>query len=406
MAVIMWKCPNCGGSMKFNPSSQDFECEYCMSHFTEEELKAQAEILKEKERQVPVDDAADGNAGAAGVADGNTGDTGSGAMDGNAGDPGVGMADEKNQAQKAEEKVDAKGEKQAKPVVQMLYTCPSCGAEIVTDETTAATRCFYCQNPVVLQGRLEGAYEPQKILPFAIDQAKAKSMFTDWIKKKRYVPSDFYSPSQIKNMTGVYFPYWLYSCKIDGKLEAQGRKVRTWRTGDMEYTETQMYQVNREGHMNVDNLTRNALKKADKQLVEGVMPFKPDQIKPFSMEYLTGFMAEKRDMERETFEQEVTAEVKNFARSSLLNNVSGYNSVSPTVQREDIRDAKWEYALLPVWTLTYKGKNDGKIYYYACNGQTGKISGKLPVDSKKLGILFLEVFVPLFAILLTVGYFI
>ena len=59
MAVIMWKCPNCGGSMKFNPSSQDFECEYCMSHFTEEELKAQAEILKEKEKQVPVDDAAD-----------------------------------------------------------------------------------------------------------------------------------------------------------------------------------------------------------------------------------------------------------------------------------------------------------------------------------------------------------
>ena len=39
MAVIMWKCPNCGGSMKFNPSSQDFECEYCMSHFTEEELR-------------------------------------------------------------------------------------------------------------------------------------------------------------------------------------------------------------------------------------------------------------------------------------------------------------------------------------------------------------------------------
>ena len=401
MAVIMWKCPNCGGSMKFNPSSQDFECEYCMSHFTEEELKAQAEILKEKEKQVPVDDAADGE----------TGDSGAGTADGNAGASRDGMADEKSQSQK----VDGKGENtgkaesesvQRKPAVQMLYTCPSCGAEIVTDETTAATRCFYCKNPVVLQGRLEGNYEPQKILPFAIDEAKAKAMFTDWIKKKRYVPSDFYSPDRIKSMTGVYFPYWLYSCKIDSQLEAQGRKVRTWRAGNVEYTETQMYQVNRDGHMNVDNLTRNALQKADKQLVEGVMPFKPDQIKPFSMEYLTGFMAEKRDMEQETFEQEVTAEVKNFARSSLLNNVSGYNRVTPTVQREDIRDAKWEYALLPVWTLTYKGKKDRKIYYYACNGQTGKISGKLPLDSKKLWILFLEVFAPLFAILLTVGYFI
>lgn len=363
MAVMMWKCPNCGGSMRFNPSSQDFECEYCMSHFTEEELKAQAEILKEKEEAVSVSQEMDGS-----------------------GTEGTKKA--------AEEEF-----------VQMVYTCPSCGAEIVTDETTAATRCFYCQNPVVLQGRLEGSYKPQKILPFAIDQAKAKAMFTDWIRKKRYVPSDFYSPEQIKNMTGVYFPYWLYSCQVDGKLEADGRKIRTWQTGNIQYTETQTFQISRQGQMNIQNLTRNALKKADKQLVEGVMPFQEKQMKPFSMEYLTGFLAEKRDMEKEVFEDEVKEEVQIFAKNSLLNSVSGYNSVTPVVQQADIRNGTWEYALLPVWTLTYKGKQDGKIYYYVCNGQTGKISGKLPVDSKKLGILFLEVFIPLFALLLTVGYF-
>ena len=32
----------------------------------------------------------------------------------------------------------------------LVYICPSCGAEVVTDATTAATFCYYCHNPVVL----------------------------------------------------------------------------------------------------------------------------------------------------------------------------------------------------------------------------------------------------------------
>ena len=47
----------------------------------------------------------------------------------------------------------------------------------------------------------------------------------------------------------------------------------------------------------------------------------------------------------------------------------------------------------------------GKIYYFALNGQTGKICGKLPVDRKKIIILFFSVFLPLFLLLMTGGYF-
>ena len=48
----------------------------------------------------------------------------------------------------------------------VIYNCPSCGAEIVTDATTAATFCYYCHNPVVLGKRLEGKYLPNKVIPF------------------------------------------------------------------------------------------------------------------------------------------------------------------------------------------------------------------------------------------------
>ena len=44
----------------------------------------------------------------------------------------------------------------------------------------------------------------------------------------------------------------------------------------------------------------------------------------------------------------------------------------------------WKYLLVPVWVLTYRGKND-KIYYYAMNGQTTENQRGTPCSDKKEG---------------------
>ncbi len=31
MALMSYKCPNCGGGLVFDPDSQKFQCEYCLS---------------------------------------------------------------------------------------------------------------------------------------------------------------------------------------------------------------------------------------------------------------------------------------------------------------------------------------------------------------------------------------
>ena len=38
MAVVAYKCPNCGAPLEFSPESQKFECSFCGSSFSEEEL--------------------------------------------------------------------------------------------------------------------------------------------------------------------------------------------------------------------------------------------------------------------------------------------------------------------------------------------------------------------------------
>lgn len=348
MAVITYKCPNCGGDLQFNPEHQDFHCQYCMSDFAEAAL---------------------------------------------------------NQGQPADTAEQTESEAAADPAAEaVMYNCPSCGAEIVTDDTTAATFCYYCHNPVVLSGRLSGTYNPDFVVPFKIDREKALAIFKQWIGRKKYVPKAFYNQNQIEKLSGIYFPYWLYNCQVEGRLEANARKIKTWVTGNVEYTQTEQFDVIREGNMTIDNVTRNALKKSNRVLVESVLPFEMDQLKPFQMSYLSGFQAEKRDMEKVDLSTDVENEVRQFASDKLRSQVSGYNALDIRDQSAAIRNSQWQYALMPVWTLTYRDPSTGKMYYFACNGQTGKICGELPVDKSRLAMLFATIAIPMFIFLMIVGY--
>lgn len=335
MPVITYKCPNCGGELKFDPGTQQYECEYCMSHFNQEEMEAA--------------------------------------------NPQSGRAQEGRQ----EEKSSHASEEGA-----AVYTCPSCGAEIVTDDTTAATFCYYCHNPVVLSGRLSGEYLPDKVIPFAATREKAVEKFLEYVHKKKFVPRGFFSKDQIEKITGVYYPHWVYEARAEGQMSAEATNVRVWRGGDIEYTETSYYEIERAGSLQFHEYIRNALKKNDRTLAEGVQPFDVSGIKDFHMGYLSGFMAEKRDLEKKELQEEARQDIREFSEKLLRETISGYTSVIPRNAHIDIERESWEYVLLPVWVLTYRSRN-GEIYYYTMNGQTEKICGKLPVDYGKLGILFL-----------------
>lgn len=370
--TITFKCPNCGGGLKFDPEKQKYDCEYCLSEFTQTELESlspkTARDQTIREEPIPEELIKETPASAAKQASGPSA--------------------------------------AADSASAVLYTCPSCGAQIVTDETTAATFCYYCHNPVILSGRLKGEYHPDYVIPFAIDREKAENVFTNWMKKKRYVPKAFYTQEQIQKISGVYFPYLMYSCEVDGGLEAKGTRVRVWVSGNMQYTETQTYDVSRKGIMDVNHVVRGALKKANRELVEGILPYDMKKLEPFSMGYLSGFVAERRDMEKVDFSEEVKNEVRQFARDSLRNSVNGYDSVTVGQSQANLLNERWDYALLPVWTLTYHDQAKDTMYYFTINGQNGRVCGKLPVDKKKLFLLFVEIFLPVLLLMLLMGYFI
>ena len=360
MAVISFKCPNCDGELIFDPATQSYKCEYCVSTFTQEELD-NMEREESTEKKL-------------GASSGYMGEMHDGGVD---------AVDARGQSAATESQADA-----------VMYTCPSCGAEIITDATTAATFCYYCHNPVILGGRLSGEFLPDKIIPFEITKEQAIQKFLEYVGKKKFIPRAFFSKQQIESITGVYFPYWNYSADVENMLQAEARNVRSWTTGDIRYTQTKYYHVSRHGTVSLTNMTENALQKANAELARGVMPYNFERMQDFNMGYLSGFMAEKRDIEKESLENQMQELAKKYTDTMMRDTIK-YSSVHVENSQMRFRGEDWAYCLLPVWTITYKGR-DGKIYYYSMNGQTGEVCGKLPVDHKKLALVSSGVSVAIF----------
>ena len=120
------------------------------------------------------------------------------------------------------------------------------------------------------------------------------------------------------------------------------------------------------------------------------------------MPYLSGFLAKKRDIEREQLGEEVRKRMLGYSEQLLRGTVYGYDTVNVMENELDIHASHWEYSLLPIWILTYQGK-DGKTYTYAMNGHTGKIYGELPISFARLGILQGAIALPLTAFLTWLG---
>ena len=331
MSVVQYKCPNCGGGLIFDAVKQDFICEYCDSVFKEQDFFGSDRKLDSE------------------------------------------MSDQENTSEYEN---------------ALLYSCPSCGAEIITDETTAATTCYYCSNPVVLSGKLSGALKPDYIIPFKIDKKTAIDKFKSFCGKKKFLPKNFLSDSRLEEIKGVYFPYWYIDCDANGSLNATSTQIRSWIVGDIKYTETTIMGHFRQGNMKIRNMPETALKSKDRDLMKYVCPFDCVDFVPFSMSYLSGYFAEKRDIEKDEIFQQSVDKIKSYSAEKLKSSI---NSTGINIKNSQINvgESQWRYNLLPVWVLNYK--HGDKNYIYALNGQTGSLYGELPVSKKKLATLFAAV---------------
>ncbi|MBR2459758.1 MAG: TFIIB-type zinc ribbon-containing protein [Clostridia bacterium] len=348
--TLAYNCPNCGAELYFDADKQKMCCEFCESEFTTDEL--------------------------AGT--------------------------------NAHESAEAARINRDEYCAHMNeYECPNCGAEIVADENTAADICAYCHSPIVLKGRLSGQMRPDKVISFKYGKEEAVNRFVDFAKKKWFAPKDFKSHKHAEMLVGIYYPFWVTDADTDSTLEANATKVRVWRRGNVEYTETSRYRVYRRGNIHFEDIVTSAYSEADKKMLEGILPYPSDALVPFDATYLSGFTAKKRDIERASLTEEVRGRMNEYAEKLLRDTIGGYSTVNVDRKQVSVMSSHWEYSLLPIWLLTYTPpKKDGKkkkVYTYAMNGHTGKIYGEIPISFGKVAAFCSAVFAVAAPIIAMIG---
>lgn len=346
-SILEYKCPNCASDIKFDSSSQKFKCESCDASFTEEELNTIHDFEQ--------------NFGDESSFNWEKTETNAGEMSG-----------------------------------MNEYICESCAAHLAVDETTAASECPYCGSPIIMKGQLAGMNTPDCVIPFKLDKKAAGEALKAFCKGKPLLPSSFVSDNKIKEMKGVYVPFWLFDCDADANIVYDATKVRHWSDSNYNYTETRHYNVYRSGNIGFADIPVDGSSKMDDAYMDGVEPYNYADMTEFNPGYLLGYMADKYDVTAEDSFPRAETRVKNSTEDAFRSTVVGYTSVVPKMSNIRAEKGKYKYALLPVWMLN--SKYNGEMYTFAVNGQTGKVSGKLPIDKKKFWLYFAGIAAAIIAI--------
>lgn len=351
--ITNYQCPSCTGPLHFASGSGKLECEYCGADY---EVQVIEQLYADKEQAAAAAPEPQWDVSMAG---GNWSE---------------------------EEAAHLKA-----------YSCPSCAAELICDDTTTATSCPYCGNPTVVPGQFTGMLKPDYVIPFKLDKQAAIAALKKYYKGKKFLPSAFAAGNHIEEIKGIYVPFWLFDGQSDANMRFRGTIVHKYTRGDEEITTTEHYRVARRGNILFERVPVDGSSKMPDAHMDAVEPFDYTALTPFSSAYLPGYLADKYDQDAATCVERANSRIKTSTERAFTDTARGYTSLIPEYTDIRLQQGTVKYALMPVWMLSTKWA--GKDFLFAMNGQTGKLIGDLPVDWRKFWTWFAGISVPLMAIL-------
>lgn len=361
---VSYKCLCCGAPLNFAPGAQKVTCEYCG---TELEVKTVEEMFAKKEE-----------AAAAAQA-----------------------------AKEAKWDTAAAGNEWEKEEAEMMkaFTCSSCGAEIVCDGNTMATECCYCGNPTMLPSRFDGMLKPDFVIPFKKTKEEAVAALKQFYEGKKLLPDAFTANNRVEDIQAMYVPFWLFDADIEASGTYKASSSTVVDTGDEIVTTTDYYNCQRQGTMTFERIPVDGSEKMDDTFMESIEPFDYSEMVPFSTAYLTGFLADKYDVDAEAAVGRADERINTSAKLCLAETVLGYDSVMPEDECSVTKsESGVHYAMVPVWILTTRYKD--QPYTFMMNGQTGKVVGSLPIDQGKLTKYTLLSFIVIALVTFPILYFV
>ena len=270
-----------------------------------------------------------------------------------------------------------------------VYTCGHCGGEIIINGTEASTMCIYCGNPNVVFKRVSKERRPDGIIPFTISRERARELLTEKLNSGRFIPSDI-RKAEIKDITGVYIPYWVVDCDFNDAVLYQS-VADNGKNSDVEYHGTYI-------NCFVRSLALDGATRLNDNVCNKLEPFFFEDVKPFNEDYLNGFYSDTTDLTPSDLREAVLGRCDTMYREYAVGEIPGRDKkVLRSQPSVNIRDGA-VYIMFPAWfcSFTFKGEH----HTFLVNGQTGKVVGAVPFDKRKANAIGAALFLTFLALFL------
>ncbi len=294
----------------------------------------------------------------------------------------------------------------AAPAVR-LTRCDACGASFEFENDIHSGECPYCGHAVVVETGAEKLLKPQSLLPFKIDESRAKESFRRWIKGLWFAPGGLkkYARDDDK-LSGIYLPYWTYDSAttthyvgergdayqvpqkvvrvVNGKRVVQTVMVTKIRWTVVRGVVTRTF----------DDVLIGATRSLPRQITDRLQPWDLSQLVPFQEQYLSGFGSQAYQVELDEGFEYARELMNAVIRGDIARDIGGDAQRIHRLETKH-RNTTFKHILLPVWTAGFRYKD--RVFHFVVNARTGKVQGRRPYSSWKIG------FAVVLAILIVVG---
>lgn len=296
----------------------------------------------------------------------------------------------------------------------MRYECGQCGAALAFEGVRTAT-CPYCASPSFVEQPADSPHPaPTFVLAFSGDAAWARERLGRWIGRRVLIADQALGRATVLELRGVYLPAYLYS--------AVARTDYTASIGE-HYTETETYSKTAEDgtqttetrnvtrteyrplageHLGyVTDLLVSASLGIDHATFEHVEPFDLRQLRRFSPALISGWIQEEFSRDAD--------ECRRVSRSNAVDAVGDeLRGFLPGDSHADLAwqtRVEWESldpVLVPLWVFAVRYRPDRAPVRVVINGQTGKVTGTVPLSWWKLTLIALAAAAIVVAIVLVI----
>ncbi len=320
---VFQKCPNCGGGLNFQPSTQKLFCEHCQSvHDFEKSTKYSKHDISEKPTE-----------------------------------------NEAYEQWKQENKA---------------IHCQTCGAEIILNKLEYSQKCPYCGSSYVTESKSLPSFVPDSVIPFQFDETQAAEIFKAKIKKKFYVPRPFKKNAKAENVVGIYVPSFSFDAVTKSKYSGVLEEVHRDSNGHTHYNRFPISGLKNLKH--VDLIVESSSLINQKQL-KGILPYDMSGSYKFSENFILGYVVEHFSQTFDSCYSDAKKAMEEQIKASILRGYQ-YTSVVSFSMTTDYAEEKYAYRLVPMYQIGFIYKT--KPFVVQMNGQTGKIGGKLPTSGIKV----------------------